>query len=400
MVLLHLVLKEGACALVINVEHGIRGEESENDSRFVADFCVKNNIPYVAERVNAAEYAKKSGDSLELSARKLRYGVFEEVLASGKADCIALAHHAGDNSETVLMRIVRGTGVRGLCGIVDSDKYIHPLLSYTKEEIERYAADNGIPFVIDSTNLDNAYTRNFLRNEILKPLRERFPDIDGSFARLAKNAAEAEDFISASVIPFTTTENGLCIPCEKLKDAHPLIAKRSVQGALAALGAVQDIEFVHYGAVLSLLDKENGASADLPYGIGASVASGSLFFYKKREYYEFSAPFSLNAVIEYGGYTYSFLEGAAEKGISFDPDKIPPAAVIRTRKDGDVFKRCNGRTKKLGDYLNDIKFPLHRRGELLVIADGRRVLAVLGVEISDGIKITEKTEKIYTVKKR
>lgn len=133
MALLHLLLEAQKDVTVINIDHGIRAEESQKDSEFVADFCKRKNIPFLAFQLDVLSESKKRKESLELCARNLRYQIFNDLIYQKKVDVIALAHHASDNMETVFMRILRGTGIRGLKGIQDREKFIHPLIGYSRD---------------------------------------------------------------------------------------------------------------------------------------------------------------------------------------------------------------------------------------------------------------------------
>ena len=165
--LLHMLREAGYTLIAINVEHGIRGDESLRDSKFVAELCASLDVPLLAYGVDAPTFARESGYTLEQGARILRYRVFDRVLQEGKCDYIALAHHLDDQVETILMRILRGTGIKGLVGMrAVSGRYVRPLLGVSREEIDSYCKQNGLAYVEDSTNGDSAYTRNFLRGEL------------------------------------------------------------------------------------------------------------------------------------------------------------------------------------------------------------------------------------------
>ena len=167
MVMLNLLKDSGAKIIAINIEHGIRGAVSKRDSKFVRNYCKRHEIECLSYNVNSPEYAVEKNISVELAARTLRYEIFDALLADGIVDVIALAHHLNDQVETVLMRMFRGTGIKGLRGIVDRPGYIHPMLNFTKAEIREYASAHRIPYKEDATNFDSEYTRNYIRHEII-----------------------------------------------------------------------------------------------------------------------------------------------------------------------------------------------------------------------------------------
>ena len=184
--LCHALKEAGENIVALNVEHGIRGENSLKDSAFVKEFCKERGIKLYSFSVDAPKFASENGYTIEQAARVLRYQVFERAMADGFCDVVALAHHKGDQAETILMRILRGTGTKGLVGMREvNGRYVRPLLSYSREDIDEYIAKNNLPFVEDETNADTSYSRNFLREE-LRRLKERYPDLENSFARLSR----------------------------------------------------------------------------------------------------------------------------------------------------------------------------------------------------------------------
>lgn len=398
MALLDCYLKAGADVTVINVEHGLRGNASVADSEFVKNYCAGHNVVCLAFRVDAKTEAKNSRISAELAARKLRYEIFDRLLSEGQVDKIALAHHADDNMETVLMRIFRGTGIKGLAGICDRDGYIHPFLEFTKQEILDYVAQNGIPYVVDETNLQNDVSRNYIRNKIVPLIKKKFGGADAAVARLCKSAAEVEEYLSAKTLAYTEERGKYYL--NGIFAAHPLIQKYSVQNVLNAMGGVQDIESRHLNYVLELSDKPFNTYVNLPFNIIAARGAKGLIFGYQDDYTAYSADFFVHKKYSYGGSRYSFVKGGAIKaGATLDLDKLPKGSVVRTRRDGDIFKRVNGRTKLVSDYLNGLKMDVFDKRKLLVLAKGKEVFAILGVETGDKVKIDEKTANIIHIVK-
>lgn len=398
MVMLDLLKNAGANVTVINVEHGIRGEDSLRDSGFVAEYCEKIGVRCLLYKVDAPDFAKSEGVSIELAARILRYTIFTELLNYGTFDAIALAHHRDDQTETVLMRLFRGTGVRGLRGITDRDGYIHPLLPYSKNDILCYAKENGIPYIEDATNYDSAYTRNFLRHEVIPLIEKRYPSLNSAIYRMSENFCELEDYLLSEITPFTE-ENGIfCLPLKTL-DRHKAIAKKSVAECLRAMGIDKDIEYTHLEAVCGLKDASNNSLLNLPFGIDVRKEYDKLVFLRREEKESFFEPFDMEKTYRFKGFSYSFAPCKRIEKCVFDADKIPEGAVIRTRQTGDSFKRFAGGRKPLSEYLTDIKMPARIRDSLLVLAYNNDILAVLGVETADGVKVDDNTKKIYKIYK-
>ncbi|NLL56251.1 MAG: tRNA lysidine(34) synthetase TilS [Clostridiales bacterium] len=396
MTLLDLYAKAGQDIIVINIEHGIRGQSSIDDSQFVKTYCAERGIPCLAFCVNAKEEAKKNKISIELAARKLRYEIFDKLLQEKKVDKIALAHHANDNMETMLMRIFRGTGLRGIVGIKDRGHYIHPLLKYRRQQIEQYAEQNNIPYVIDETNVQNKYCRNYTRNKIVPVIKKKFGDVEAAFTRLSENAQEIENYLESQIVKYQKKGDKYFL--NDIFSHAKLIQKYSIQKIIYDMGGVQDIESRHYSYIMSLEKKPLNTTINLPFNIIAVRTSDGLVFSYHKDYSTFCSQFFAEKKYKYAGFVYSFAAGKKIiNGISFDLDKVPEGTVIRTRKKGDKFKRVNGKTKLLSDYLTDAKINVLDKQKLLVMAKDSEVFAVLGMETGDKVKIDQTTKHIMHI---
>ncbi|MCQ2409685.1 MAG: tRNA lysidine(34) synthetase TilS [Clostridia bacterium] len=399
MALLDLLLKAGEDVTAINIEHGIRGESSILDSTFVRQYCEKLSVPVLFKAVDVLSFAAENGYTKEQAARILRYEYFDEILKENKVDVIALAHHGDDQAETILMRVLRGTGVHGLIGMKEiSGRYIRPLLSYSREDIDAYVKANRIEFVEDESNIDVTFTRNYLRDE-LKTLKERYPSLVDSFARLSRNAEEVDEYLESQMgeIYQEGTETKV-----KLSDCEvkPL-AKRLFIKAAASLGVLQDIEERHLNLIFDLIGKENGKYIELTHNLLVHKEENYLVF-SLNETSEFKeVPFGEGL---YKGYFVDLIETDDPRkeiedrsALYMDADKIPEGTVIRKRKNGDYIHKFGGGSKKLGDYLTDLKVPKRKRDDLLVAADGSNILLVFGVDISADVCIEKSTKKIYKI---
>lgn len=395
MCLLHAFCSAGQDVVVINVEHGIRGETSLRDTDFVRSYCRLNNLPFVTRSVDVYS-SLLPGESLETCARRLRYAFFDELLSSGAVQKIALAHHADDNAETVLMRIFRGTGLRGLAGIGDRDLYIRPFISFTRKQIEAYAAEHSVPFVTDETNLSSDYTRNFIRNEIMPLIFSRFPDASATIARLSECALEADEYLS-SVCPKAEKQRGR-VHLKHLFGYPIVLQKYAIMNAVREMGFLQDFESRHLESVCSLKDKPNNTSINLPFGL-VCVKYGDGVIVTPERFGDFApVPFVEDGIYAYAGARYCIRSGdGILKGASLDADKLPDGCVVRTRRNGDYFKRVNGKRKLLSDYLNGEKLSKPDKDAALVLAKGSNVYAVFGRDTADEVKITEDTKKILHI---
>lgn len=199
MTLLHL-LRARAAELDIDLsaltcEHGIRGERSLKDLRFVEELCEEWGIPLTVFRADIPARAKLSGRGLEEEGRAFRYSCFREILDADRADAVATAHHRDDVAETVLFRLARGTSPAGLAAIREGQGIIRPLLKVTRAEIEGYAARNGLPFVTDESNEDTRFARNAIRRNVLPALENAVGGAAAHLVEFAQCVQEDETYL-------------------------------------------------------------------------------------------------------------------------------------------------------------------------------------------------------------
>ncbi len=403
MCLLHFLCKNaglyGYSVIAINVEHGIRGENSISDTQFVKDYCKANGIKILTYSVDAIAYAKKNKLSIEQAARILRYQCFEKAISSQACDKIATAHHRDDNVETVLLNLFRGTGLKGLSGIVKerADKIIRPFLSIDRKELEEYAKANGVPYITDESNLSDDYTRNYLRLNVIPKIKKQFPELNKSVSRLAEIVSIDDEYLTQIAEKAVKIENeiaSISIPCPRA------LLSRAIIFALKSMGVKKDWEKAHIDQVIDLTSLNNGAKISLLSGITAIKEYDKIVFYKQTKKCETEQSFKLGeSIINGNKVLIEQLEAPKnlKSGLFADLDKIPKTAVLRARKDGDKFTKFGGGTKLLNDYFTDKKIPVRERDEKILIADGDTVLAIFGIAISDKIKVDENTVSIISL---
>ncbi|MCH5195387.1 MAG: tRNA lysidine(34) synthetase TilS [Oscillospiraceae bacterium] len=179
-----------------HLNHGLRGKESDRDESFCAKLCESLGVELYTRKINVREHTQKH-ESLEETARKLRYRFFEEAMERfGENSLIATAHNANDSAETVLLNLVRGTGLKGLCGIPPvRDRIIRPLIYVKRNEIEEFLKERNRPFVTDSTNFSEDYTRNKIRLKLLPEILEINPSAIEAFSRMSKILRGDSDYL-------------------------------------------------------------------------------------------------------------------------------------------------------------------------------------------------------------
>lgn len=386
----------------VHCEHGIRGEESVADMGFVKALCKCYEIPLYVFRANCPALAKERGVSLETAARQFRYEAFESLLKEGKADYIALAHHSGDEAETVLFRLARGTALSGVGAMKEENgRYLRPLLKQTKEEILAYAEKHRLFWREDKTNAEALATRNKLRLTVLPALEEAVPGAGKNLSNFAFRAREDDDCLYAlsealitKKAPAFAGDSGYRVAfCEK----KPLFT-RACLTVLKGMGVQRDYTREQLDGLFRLQGLQTGAKATVIDGVWAVKQYGELAFFKEEARGNGEEiPFGFGA-FRLGRYEFTVSKTPTGKDdeLVLDADKICKNAVFRFKRQGDSFEKFGGGRKSLKRYLVDKKIPSAERVELVVLACEGEALAVLGVEISEKVKVMDETkEKAY-----
>lgn len=385
--------------VALNIEHGIRGENSLRDSAFVKDYCKTHDLPLLEYKVDAPKKAKTDKIPLEQAARILRYECFFDAIKSGKCDAVFTAHHSSDNMESVLFNLFRGTGIKGLTGIQNYKNVIYrPFIKVSKSEIAEYVKQNAIPYVDDETNFSDDYTRNFLRHNVIPKIKEIFPEAEKSVLRLSETLKEEDAFLETlAKDALISCDGGFYIPT----DTPKAVMARAIIIALKNLGLTHDYEKTHVDDVCALCEKENGKTVSLPLDIKAAKEYDKITIYKNHPNEDETAaiPFTVGLHV-LNGRTINIApcgkitDEELKKGLFADLDKIPDCAVIRFRKKGDRFTKFGGGTKSLSDYFTDKKIPLKDRDGILLVADKNDILIINGIAVSDKIRVDKNTQNI------
>jgi tRNA(Ile)-lysidine synthase len=397
--------KDGFVLQAVNCEHGIRGENSLADTRFVQELCAKWEIPLFCFSADCPKEAKEDKVSLETAARAFRYRSFQTLLKEGKTDYIALAHHADDEAETVLFRLCRGASLSGAKGMGFScGAFLRPLLDMTKTEILSYVREHGLPYREDETNFALDATRNKLRLQVLPLLNEAIPAASASLTRFARLAAEDDELLYAlSDELVVRQEDEISVLFSEKK---PLFC-RACLTAMKEKGIEKDYTSVHLESLFALQKLQTGSKISLLNGVEAVKGYDRIYFSRRAEdkiSYEqtdLELPFGFGK-FDMGRYLITVslqpLDEAETslKTLVIDAERIPDTAVFRFKREGDVFDKFGGGgSKSLKKYLIDKKIPLLERAFLPLLAEreGNTVYAICGVEIADRVKITPATKR-------
>ena len=422
---------------VVHVHHGIRQEEADRDEAFVRALCNRLKIEYRAYYYDVRVLARKEGLSEEEAGRRVRYEAF--IGASNEFGCnkVAVAHNKNDNAETFLLNLFRGSAVKGLTGMesmitmktdVGRITIIRPLLSISREEIEAYTNEQNISYLNDSTNFDDAYTRNKIRNQVLAYAKEQInTNVIEHINNATDHIRETYDFVDKYI-----NERYQAIVRHEDKvyeyfihdlEIEDIVIKKGIiikiLGDLA--GSLKDIEAKHVEAVLALAKKQVGKKLNLPYGMTALKTYDGIKLYLEvndkeqvSDTLEPVMPIDIlipgRTDIEHYGICIEadvlenknnepFLKNSCMKW--FDYDKIENTLKLRVRKSGDYLQiNSRGGRKKLKDYFIDLKIPKEERDNILLLADGNHILWIIGYgdRISEGYKIGDNTKRILSMR--
>ena len=400
-----------------HLNHKIRGLEAYMDSLYVMKLCEELQIPCFIRAIDVPKYCSDNKLGLEDGARKLRYEIFDEIREKVGADKIAIGHNKNDQAETVLMRIMRGTGLQGLRGIEykRDGGIIRPILDISREDIEKYCEENNLTPRIDRTNLEAIYSRNKIRLKILPYMKEEFNEnIVGSIVRMSNNIKVDSDYIDSQAEKAygeicRKYEDGVYMFVGSLEEEHEAIKTRLVINAIReVLGDVNSIDKKHIDDVLNLMEKNKiGKKINLPRGLYAYRFNDYILItlkeinYENLEYTYEIEPGTEVYIAELGKTFKSKIVDIGDfnaenlgKNVQYiDFKKINGNITLRNRHQGDKII-LRGGTKKIKELFIGMKIPREERSFVPLIVNEGNIVSVCGYRISANYLVDENTEKI------
>lgn len=401
----------------------LRGEESERDEKFVRQLAEKYWTKVFVKKFETKKYAKENRISIQVAARKLRYEWFEELIKNNRRQpnagdryCISdmqrhpsyilTAHHANDTIETLLMNFFKGTGIKGLQGILPiQGNIIRPLLFARKEEILAFANENNLEFVDDSSNVTNKYTRNYFRNQLIPSIQTVFPNVEENLIHNIERFKEVE-VLYDQAIQFHKKKllekkgNEIHIPVLKLLKVQPL--------KTIIFEIIKDFGFTSHqtGEVINLLKSESGKF----------ISSSTHKIIKSRDWLIIAPQNTLKAsnilidqddlkiAFELGKLVIKFMDSKPAKIPSsnfvatIDAKEIKFPLLLRKWKQGDYFYPLGmQKKKKLNKFFIDQKKSLSDKEKIWVIESNKRIVWIVGERIDDRFKINQSTGKILFI---
>lgn len=403
MTLLHVLSGLGYNCQAAHCNFHLRDEESNEDERFVFDFCLGNDIPLHVKHFDTHDEARRRGISIEMAARDLRYQWFWQLVDNENFSWLATGHHGDDMIETFFLNLARGTGLRGLRGMRECQgALIRPLLSFQRTEIESYCYENGIPFRTDTSNVDTAYQRNNIRHNILpvmqmlnpsffQTMRKNFKNIDDVWQIFEKEVEEVKEQISAR------EGDHMLIPIKLIKE-HP-------QRETMLFEILRPYGFK--GKVIAeIIDSFDGIPGKQFFSPDYRLVRDRFnlvlvpveeekedVFYIESDDREINEP--LNLRIRSFEITDEFKFSRDPKCVHVDADYVDFPLKLRHWQKGDQFRPLGmEQFKKLSDFFVDEKLSLIEKDEAWLLLSGEDIVWVVGQRIDDRFKVTPATKSV------
>ena len=393
----------GISVQAAHFEHGIRGEASRADAAFVKAFCRERGVPFFLESADVPALARAQGISLELAARETRYDFLWRT--AGEGTLVATGHHQDDQAETLLMRILRGTGTDGLAGIrPKTGRLIRPFLALSRQEIEAYCRDRGLKPRHDATNDELDATRSRLRRTILPLLRQENPSLSRALGILSDIAAEESSLLEALLSErWWSLRQGKGILVEGILALPLALQRRALRRLWRETATEKDLDFSHVERLLRFLAERRNGTLSMPCGFCALIRYGSCCFSAGEEEAEpFAAvPVTLPGVTTWGAYrlTAAPVSGEVPRGTAWDfamdGVRALPGLCLRGRQPGDFILLGEGRRKKIKEVFIDGKLPREERASYPLLAMGNEVLWVPGLRRSAHFPIKKGNPALY-----
>ena len=375
-VMLHILKRLGYDLVAVHINHLLRGQNANSDAGFAADFAEKEGIPFRLFEVDVRDWAQTHKMGIEEAGRNRRYAMFKRVMHEMGCQKIATAHNQNDNSETMIMNLVRGCGMAGLCGMpVKNGNVIRPVLGLDRTQIEQYAQQNNIAFITDESNAEDIYTRNKIRNQVMPVLTDINPSLNDTLMRLAKIVEDQEQYMDYLADQYIQNHSQNKIDAAHLCAQESALAMQVIKKMLP-VGA----EYVHVQSVFGLCQSgKTGKQISLPGGKIAVLSYGKLVIREsvQSEPYSYELLPGQSIYVQEADKTFICSEATSEQ--PDDPNSktfCGGQIVIRSRKQGD--KIFDGQmTKKVKDLLIDCKVDRQLRDHIPIVEiDGQIVWVV------------------------
>ncbi len=448
--LLHLLArcrdKLGVEIHVAHLNHVLRGKESDADAEYVSELARHLSLPFTIGKRDVSDYRSRKKCSLEEAARELRYSFLAETARGIGSRRIVVGHTRDDQVETILMHILRGAGISGLCGLRPSSSMIYdlygpsssqeedklllvrPLLDVTREETQRYCQEHGLAVRQDSSNMSLSFLRNRLRLELLPVLRKYNPNVDEGLLRLADLAGEEKSFMEEHALNlwgYVAWKDGsdVCLDSAKVYDLPTSLQRQIIRMSITrVLGDDRDIELKHVDLIRAFTNKMTGKRLALPRGLACRTEYGKIILQTSSLPCRPVVPLRGEIPLEVPGkvllpgwrVVVSVLLRAGKDGpvwenghqnsageqlvAEFDLQQTGVELSVRQRQQGDVFHPLGmDMPKRLRRFMIDAKVPRSLRDSIPLVCARHRIIWVVGWRIDNRFKVNDATEKILRI---
>jgi tRNA(Ile)-lysidine synthase len=400
MALLHILVRAGYDCVVAHCNFHLRGEESDGDAVFVEQTAASLHLPFFSMDFDTTGYAVRQGISVEMAARELRYRWFEELRQTLRAQAIAVAHHRDDSLETLLLNLIRGTGIRGLCGIRPKNGYIvRPLLNRSHREIREWLSQQDLIFRTDSTNFSDKHMRNVIRLHLL-PLMERLnPSVRDAILRTAEHLSGVESLYENCI----EKERAHIMPDGKCIDIRKLMQSPSPQTVLYELirpfGFTRSVAASVFASIYGDKSGKIFFAPDSDYRIVKDRVSLLVVARQMKDECEYtvgmndSLTYPIRLTTKKTAVVPGFCTGKSRSEATFDMDKLSFPLTLRRWREGDSFIPFGmlGR-KKLSDYFIDRKFSLVQKEQTWLLCCAENIIWVVGERIDNRYRVHKSTK--------
>lgn len=410
-----LFLKNKLKFVIAHVNYNLRGQESDGDEQLVKDWAKSNGIEFISRSFDTENYAQENSISIQMAARDLRYDFFKETVKLKNINYIVIAHNLNDSIETLIINLVRGTGVKGLTGISERNgSVIRPMITFSRDQIDEYNSNNSIPFRVDHTNNENKYARNKIRNQIIPQLLE----INPSFIKVAERSIGIfKDSYQMLDIEIEKRVLKLCIEPKDIVGTSP---KPILIISVSKLLSIDNPELILYNA----LDKYGFNFSQIEEIQNTFTTIETKIFYSKdflilknldlikvyekrlkpKESIYFTIPnvgTFTRVVYDRFEYIFSVLENSSsidltQTGIQYlDADLLDRKLELRCWREGDKFEPYGMKgVKKLSDFYTDLKIDRYCKQFQTLINKEGEIVTLSTLRISNKFKVTGQTKKV------
>ncbi len=391
--------------VVAHVNFQLRGKESDGDELFVQKIAKAHGLPFYSQHTDTKTIAQKQKRSVQETAREIRYSFFDTLKKSLQADLVATAHHANDNAETMLINLLRGSGIDGLAGIPPRRScIIRPLLSVTRNEIVQYAKAMNVKFRNDSSNAKDDYTRNFLRNSIIPHLEERInPSLTETLLNESDLFRDAAQFTGRmTTAAYADCVSGSTINVKRFTSHDPFLQQSIIHRLLKELGS--EPAFTSISAVVELAQMQKGSIVQISKQLIAERIAEKIEIRKKKERDGFFFIIEKAGKLKTEHFTITVKKSEPpdnkrhrNASIEYvDAASVKFPLIVRSWRAGDSFIPLGMKgKKKLSDFFGEQKLATEEKHSIPIIESNGTIVWVAGKRLDERFKITETTKTVY-----